>query len=79
MGNPLLSDYVHITVPLFFKENAVNPVASTLQIYDEPDDSKRLRAWEAHYRAKGCSEWKAQEVARKRCWRKGGWPNTLSR
>lgn len=52
----------------------MNPMVSILQIYDQRDDSKRLRAWEEHYRAKGCSQGKASVVARQRCWRKGGWP-----
>lgn len=37
------------------------------------DESKRMAAWEAHYRAKGCSPRKAREVA----WRKRSgatWP-----
>ncbi len=39
------------------------------------DHSKRLAAWEAHYRAKGCSPRKARECAfRKR--QTNTWPET---
>jgi hypothetical protein len=53
----------------------VNPIVSMLQIYyDNPNDGRRLRAWEAHYEAKGCGKWKAVAVAWKRCQRNSGWP-----
>ena len=36
-----------------------------------PDVSPVLRKLEAHYETKGCSEWKAREVARRKVRRQG--------
>lgn len=39
------------------------------------DDWRRLRAWERHYLAKGCSRWKAAELRQKKRY-KSTWPPT---
>jgi hypothetical protein len=51
------------------------PSAGLGFIYGEcRTEAARLKAWMAHYAAKGCGEWKAQKVGRERWTRKGGWP-----
>lgn len=43
------------------------------------NDSARLRAWEAHYAAKGCSPTKARDVAIRKCFRSSTWPATQTK
>lgn len=40
----------------------------------DPERSRRQRAWKRHYVAKGCSDFKASCLARKKCERKRTWP-----
>jgi hypothetical protein len=42
--------------------------------YGSAEECRRRRAWEAHYRAKGCSVRKAAEVALRKCTRASTWP-----
>lgn len=42
--------------------------------YYDVSRGRRSTAWAAHYEAKGCSAWKARELAWKKTTRKNTWP-----
>lgn len=46
----------------------------TVGLFGEPHPWKRQKAWTRHYMAKGCSEFKAGTLARKKVARKRTWP-----
>lgn len=46
-----------------------------LSIYGTDDrETRRVRAWEAHYIRKGCAPFKAWCVARRKCRHAATWP-----